>query len=215
MNELAQPYFEPFVGGNYWVPTKFPGRLLILGESHYLRTPEKDNRTEFIKDLVEEVSHHRSMTANWPTPYYRQLFYLLTGKRARDIKDSEWKTEWENTWQSLAFYNFVQTSRLRRPLERPTKDEWEKSIIPFRMVLSDLRPEYVLITGRIVTAYATRGAIKQEGIVGVWLPTAEGAYAFARCIYHPSSRQSASRREQQRQLITEMFGQDRPVPIQA
>src|SRR5580704_5488618 len=113
MNELAQPFFKPFVGGNYWVPTKFLGRLLILGESHYLRSPEKDNRPEFIKDLVEEVSHDRSMTANWPTPYYRKLFYLLTGKRARDVKDSEWRTDWEATWQSLAFYNFVQTSRLR------------------------------------------------------------------------------------------------------
>jgi hypothetical protein len=202
----VEPYFRPFVGDNYWSPTKFRGRLLVLGESHYVAPA--DIRPDFTEDLLKRVSVDPSMPG-FRTRYYRNLFYVLAGKRARDVQQSEW----EPVWDSLAFYNFAQTTRLTRPLMRPTKQEWLDSLSPFRTVLSNLRPEFVVITGHTLTGYVLKiEGIKKSAEGGVWIPTTEGAYAFARCILHPSSRSFLSRREEQRRLIAEMLERDWPLP---
>lgn len=203
--KVTEPFFRPFIGVDYWQPTRFSKRLLVVGESHYLEKPQ-DNHPDFVPDLLKSVVNKRLMRG-WRTPYYSNVFYLLVGKRGRDVEQSEW----EAVWQSLAFYNFVQTDRLTRPLERPTKSEWRNSFVPFKSVLAKLRPERVILTGRMLTAYAARGALTRPDTVGVWLQTVPNEYAFTRCVYHPSSRQSIALREKQRQLVWEMFQKDWPL----
>jgi hypothetical protein len=161
-----------------------------------------------VQDLITSLLKDRLMK-HWPTHYYSRVFYLLTGKNGRDVEENEW----EAVWQSLAFYNFAQTNRLDRPLMRPTREEWEKSIAPFKTVLNDLEPELVVLTGRQLSWYAARGGIVEKGTIGCWLPTKLSAYAFTRCINHPSSRQSKELRQRQRELVKEMFERDWPVPI--
>lgn len=139
----------------------------------------------------------------WRTRYFTNLFYLLTGERGRDVPQSEW----EAVWNSLAFYNFAQTARLTGPLMRPTKREWQDSIEAFRTVLSQLRPEFIIITGYALNGYVSgmKGVKKMEAVIGVWIPTAENAYAFARCIYHPSSIRFLATRENAREIVKGLF----------
>src|SRR5260370_22064804 len=110
----SEPNFYPFIGDDYQKPKKFPKRLLVVGESHYLKKPE-DDRPDFVRDLIVSVSKDHLMRG-WRTRYYFHSFYLLTGKNGRDVEQSEW----ESVWHSLDFYNFFQPNRLDRPWMRPT-----------------------------------------------------------------------------------------------
>jgi hypothetical protein len=200
----VEPYFQPFEGCDYRNPNQaiFPGRLLVLGESHYLRNPENDDRPDFTQRILSSVVRERSMSG-WRTRYFRNVFYLLTGRRSTDVEDAVW----QRVWQSLAFYNFVQARDLTRPLMRPKRQQWLEAKDPFRLVLARLRPEFVIITGRTASAYATsiQGVLKKPGVIGVWIPTVDNSYAFTRCVHHPSSRQSTSLRDKQRELVNEML----------
>jgi hypothetical protein len=208
LSTTNQPYFKPFVGRDYLISTRFHGRVLILGESHYLKKPE-DNRRDFLQTLVRSVAEQRAMIG-WKTRYYRNLFYLLTGKRNSDVSDSDW----EATWDSLAFYNFVQSSALTRPRMRPSKNDWADAVAPFLFVLSDLRPNLVIITGHILNGFVSgiRGIKTREKIRGMWIPTAVGDYAFARCVYHPSTMRFLSHREAERASVEEMLHGTWPTP---
>lgn len=204
----SEPRFQPFVGRDYWKPTRFPGRLLVLGESHYLN-PE-DDHARFTHDILVHVAGDKWMR-KWRTRYFRNLFYVLTGERWRTADQAEW----EAVWNSLAFYNFAQTARLTRPLMRPTAWEWEQSISPFRTVIARLRPEFILITGHAVSSYVTRNSTTREGVVGVWIQTTGNDFAFARCIYHPSSFRFLSKRQEQRELVVRMWSERSRYPTES
>ena len=47
----SEPFFQPFEGPSYQAPQPyFPGRLLVLGESHYVA--EEDKHHDFTRDLL-------------------------------------------------------------------------------------------------------------------------------------------------------------------
>jgi hypothetical protein len=194
----GEPFFHPFEGQDYQSHLGWPGRLMVVGESQYL-TPE-DVRPDFTQILLAGVCR-TGLGPGWRTKYFRKLFYVLTGKRARDIA----QPEWQSVWNSIAFYEFVQSSRLTRARMRPNKNEWEDSKAAFLTTVSRLRPEYVLITGKQVNAWISGSAVAFEG--GLKLPIGETEYAFARHICHPSSsrfRSKEARTEFERLLSMEL-----------
>jgi hypothetical protein len=181
-NRADEPYFQPFEGAHYWNPIAFPSRLLILGESHYLRDPANDDRPDFTRRILESVAKDHTMRG-WPTDYFRKLFFVLTGHRGRDVRQEDWSA----MWNSLAFYNYVQTRELRGPRRQPTAKEWQQAQAPFRLALARLQPQLILATGKRLFGYAAQGGEKRDSSLGVWLPTSNGNYAYMEFICHPSS----------------------------
>jgi hypothetical protein len=51
-----------------------------------------------------------------------------------------------NFWDSVAFYDFVQ-SPLERTGERPTTEQWEKAKKPFEEVLQKIQPDIIPVFG--------------------------------------------------------------------
>lgn len=200
-----QPYFRPFVGQQYDAHPALPGRLLVLGESHYLRKPEDDTPDFTIRLLQSVAADH--MMPGWRTRYFKNLFFLLTGERNRSVSQDRWK----GFWNSLAFYNYCQTRRLTRPLMRPTPQEWESAREPFRTVLAKLRPDFVLVTGYQVSGHATAlsASVATADNDGIWLPLSGAGYALARGIYHPSSRQFRHDPEQVRTIVQRFLRSER------
>ena len=174
-----KPFFQPFEGRDYRNPKTFPGRLLVVGESHYVT--EEDKYPEFTKRLMERLIQD-GLHFGFKTPYFRNVFYILTGKRSRDVDEEKWRS----VWNSIAFYNYVQSIRLTRPLMRPTREEWEQARQPFQTVLSQLQPQLILITGAHVCCQvlAATSAREREGRPGVGFPTGSNAYPG---VYHPSN----------------------------
>lgn len=207
----AEPHFLPFEGRNYQNQTVFPGRFLILGESHYLRE-KVDNTPDFTRRILDSVVKDHQMTG-WKTRFFINLFYVLTGKQNHDVS----QIEWEEVWNSIAFYNYLQTARLTQPLMQPTQAEWEDAKLPFQTILSRLQPEFIVIAGYQTSGNATsiKGMLKRDGVRGVWLPTGNGCYAFARCIYHPSTPRFEGAKAEMRSVVAEMFTKSWPAPTSA
>jgi hypothetical protein len=197
----VEPHFQPFEGSSYRTPTLFPGRLLILGESHYLGEPEKDNTPDFTQRILRKVAADHLMT-KWKTPYFRNLFYVFTGKSNRAVEQEDWETFWE----SIAFYNYVQSARLTHGRMRPNRDEWQEANAPFRTVLSRLQPELILITGTGLLGHvsAMDGVHERKERPGIWIPNGDNTFAYARCIYHPSSVRFAGARPECREIVDEL-----------
>src|SRR5947207_2173136 len=104
---MTEPFFQPFEGRNYRSQTMFPGRLLVIGESYYLK--EADKRPTFTQEMIDGLINGGPGTYS-NTDYYRNVFSLLKDKPARAAT----MEEWAKVWNSLAFYSFVQTTELKK-----------------------------------------------------------------------------------------------------
>lgn len=175
-----EPHFRPFEGEKYRTQKRFPGRLLVLGESHYLQPG--DDFPEFTEAILRRVISDQTLRG-FKTRYFRNVFYILTGRRCRDVEFQEW----QDVWNSIAFYNYVQTTRLTRPLMRPTPEEWEQAREPFRRVLAQLEPNFILATGGAVCGHVTSLGMKAADRPGYCIPTSSNSTAYLRCTFHPSS----------------------------
>lgn len=147
---MVEPFFQPFEGSAY----ESSGRLLIVGESYYLK-PE-DRRADFTTDLMRGVIQEGRRGAR--TRYYTNVFQLFTGKRSVDGSDEEW----QSFWNSIAFYIFIQSRRLTAPLMRPNADEWNEALAPFQAVLARLQPDRVLLTGSQLCGHASKLKISPQ-----------------------------------------------------
>jgi hypothetical protein len=199
---IADPHFQPFVGAQYPTQQRFSGRLLILGESHYLLAPKKDDTPDFTKRILRDVMANHMMPG-WRTPYFRNLFYVLTNNTSRAVTQQEW----ENVWNCVAFYNYIQSPRLEGPRIRPTYGEWLDAFEPFRTVLSELKPQLILITGTQLLGHVGKmeGARQSANRPGILLPTGNDEWAYTRCIYHPSSVRFLGRRKECREIVEELL----------
>jgi hypothetical protein len=200
---MNAPLFQPFEGANYSSPAPFPGRLLVLGESHYLA--EGDASPNFTQRLLQRLVEE-GRTKGFKTPYFRNVFYILTGKRSRDVSDDCWA----NVWNSVAFYNYIQSLRISGPRIRPTSDEWLDAKEAFRNVLSQLNPQLVLITGIQLLGHAGKidDAKQSAERPGILLPTRDGEFAYARATYHPSSARFLARRQNCLEVVQELLSRN-------
>ena len=171
---------QPFEGNDYHSHPRFPGRLLVVGESAYLK-PE-DIQSEFTKKLLHDVAEG-GRASGGRVNYFRKLFFVLTGKRSREVDDAEW----QSVWNSLAFYHFAQTKRLTTARIRPSPDEWEKSKAALMGILARLQPNFALLTGNQLNAYVRTidGVIPCDEKI-IRLPAA-GEFTLTTYICHPSS----------------------------
>jgi len=131
---MKEPYFKPWIGENY--ESNKP-KILILGESHYGVGDEPETFTQgVIKDWAMGGKGNRR-------------FFTTVAKIVSE-KPHEWMSlDAKNTfWQSVAFYNFVQTIVGETPRIRPKEQMWQDAQEPLRYVLTTLSPEIVVVLGK-------------------------------------------------------------------
>ena len=130
-------FFQPWVGETFAGGAVDGVRLLVVGESHYgdvsdvpdLRTLTKvvirnhiDRPRERLFGRIEQL------VGNGPLP-----------DRAARVA----------FWNRIAFYNFVQEV-LPQLGDRPTVKQWSEARSPFLSVLRTLRPQAVLVLGKVM-----------------------------------------------------------------
>jgi hypothetical protein len=128
------PHFLPWVGKNYQTSAASGVRLLILGESHYGK-PTDNYGPNFTSEVLG-----RHITTDTQLTFFTHVEHLVSGAPITD------KRPREQFWDSVVFYNFVQTLL---PEGRRGRDPklWQEARAPFLKVLNEHRPHAVLVLG--------------------------------------------------------------------
>jgi len=141
-------HYLPWVGDRYGDGFRGPGQLqarkiLILGEScyHYNQEDlEKNDGPDFTRDCIRTAIDR----VDTGSPIFQNIEQAFLNEARQD----GWAPSGGAAfWNSLAFYNFVQSPVLGGPRTPPTKAAFLASWAPFRIVLEALRPERVVVCG--------------------------------------------------------------------
>lgn len=176
--------FEPWIGSRYGkADSVLETRLLILGESHYSKDPKiiGTSPSDFTISVVEHFAIKRRH------PFFGLLQQIVTGmpkeRLTRDQKDT--------FWHSVAFANYVPVVVDGRPFglggaaRRPTPAEFEKGAAHISTILSECKPDAVIVCGLALWEFLG------PNLAGFGNPDRETIYfddgnaIFAR-IHHPS-----------------------------
>lgn len=136
----------PWVGASY---TERPQdqRILIVGESHYVRPARERNLAEVIQEHLSYENYTRDVVSEclihqeWPNRTLDTLPKLLFGTSEIDR---------ELFWCDTAYYNFVQSPMHYNREGSPERPSWESFVDGwgvFLQVVSLLRPSYCLFIG--------------------------------------------------------------------
>jgi hypothetical protein len=136
----------PWVGEGY-ISRQRGQRLLIVGESHYVRPKEGEDLQKVIDDHLNYPDYTRDVVAEcliyqaWPNRTLDTLPKLLFGTDQIDR---------ERYWSDTAFYNFIQVpmhyNRQGSP-ERPSLESFVAGWTTFRDVVRILEPSHCLFIG--------------------------------------------------------------------
>jgi len=127
--------FKPYVGPKYGKATTHCGRILVLGESHYVGKSD-GRRASLTKSVVRDYLANRLGSR-----FFTIIAQLIHGSRG--IQDAEL----DHIWKSIAFYNYVQSPVGRGPRVRPTFEQWVAAQSPFLSVLREIRPVGIIVLG--------------------------------------------------------------------
>jgi hypothetical protein len=148
---MKNVFFKPWVGKNYSSTGINGKKLLILGESHYcgencptcgkLEIDDKNCR-EFTTNVVNGFLKYKEGDGEcegWMNTYtkFGNIFYN------RHLSFDEVQAFWD----SIVFYNFVQSST-NGPRESPTSKEFTKSASAFFEILQEYKPDLIIVWGK-------------------------------------------------------------------
>jgi len=136
----------PWVGRNF--ATRSPRkRLLVVGESHYVKPPQPDQLALFVQQHLDYPDYTRDVVSDclidqdWPNRTLDTLPKLLF--QTQDIDRSR-------LWSDAAFYNFVQTPmhyNREGSHERPNAEAFISGWKVFADVVRILCPSHCLFIG--------------------------------------------------------------------
>lgn len=180
--------FKPWIGKDYHDGNEFGKKILVIGESHYCKDCEDVNESDcsdFTQNLIQELVDGK--TASW-TGTFRKFERSLVGHETTPEESAR-------IWNSLAFYNYLQTA-VPEPRKAGTPEDYDKSEDAFYEVLNDLQPDAIIVWGvtRMWDNMPSRGWEKGAEIKVDGYPLKQGSYTLdnghvikAIWIYHPSS----------------------------
>lgn len=133
MHNLTGVNFLPFVGEKYH-NSRYGVRLLVLGESHY--GVDADSGPDFTQKVIRDCAYVSGFA------FFSKLTNVLRGR-------TDWPTDEDRreTWQHVAFYNFVQEFVGEESRIQPIKAMWRAAQAPFLNVVRELEPDVILVLG--------------------------------------------------------------------
>jgi hypothetical protein len=176
-------------------------RVLILGESHYHSCEKDPNCT----DEAGRNIRHRNLTHDMVDHWKDHSHSSPVSHRIPELFGMS-KAEF---WESVAFYNYLQTFAGSGARERPNDDQWnEDSASAFQTVLDHLQPDRIMVLGKatwtnlpssLTTLFAAPipddrlhiqngiGFRNEADSVAYWYSSSSGKLALAMPIMHPSA----------------------------
>ena len=178
----------PWVGGKY---AERPNceKLLIIGESHYVRPKQEEDLAKVIEDHLNYHAYTRDVVfeclinQEWPNRTLDALPKLLFGRGAIDR---------ERFWSDTAYYNFIQSPMHYNREGSPERPSWDSSVAgwtTFLDVVRVLKPSHCLFIG--VEAFKSfNHAMNEKGInhEQVHFPDQVGRTYGRRAALHESSK---------------------------
>lgn len=164
---MGEVYFKPWVGPDYYEGGVFNYRILAVGDSHYCSDPcsLRDQGKCGIAGNVslEEMGECRDFTVNIVKQYinnvgnplgrwtgtYTKFTRVLSGGRESQI-------DVKHVWNSIAFYNFVQSNIQVGPGQNMMsflfkgQNLYSDSIAAFNSIVEDLQPDFIIVWGNNV-----------------------------------------------------------------
>ena len=123
-------HFRPWRGRYYQEQKR---RLLILGDSHY-----SDNYGEGPLFTLRLTTKYVSGKMNHR--FWTQIGQVVTGK-------SHWEFERRAVWDTIAFYNYVQSIAVDQPGKAPPTAAFHQSARAFWEVIDFLQPTHLMALG--------------------------------------------------------------------
>lgn len=136
---MSEIIFKPWVGPKYAsADNHFDRRLLVLGESHYGPVGAECPDT-----TIEVVQRYTQGGA-------RLAFFTKIAKVLLGLDGTTWLSNalLMETFQNIAFYNYIPMFVGDYARQRPTSEMWEAGRTPFIKVLDQLQPQLVIILGK-------------------------------------------------------------------
>jgi len=177
--------FIPWKGENY--ETGFAGRhVLVLGESHYCASAE-DVKPEMTCEIIRDLFNPDSESEPYKNTYTKFAKAML-GRETLTFADKK------TFWNSVAFYNFVQTA-MTGPRLAPSTDDFKCSEGAFFEVMETLRPDLIIVWGSRLYNNLPRGGMQGPDLRapdGKWIETwkyflKDGSDVPVLPIMHPSA----------------------------
>ncbi len=143
---MTKSIFKPYVGPNY---SNSDFKLLVLGESHYapqfltqnLTQNQIIERFEFTNDIVKKHISYKQI--KYPFERWMNTFTKFANVYlGRTLS----KIEQVNFWESVSFYNFIQTPMANNRTS-PSHDDFRNSYDAFKQVCHSLNPDFILFWG--------------------------------------------------------------------
>lgn len=154
MKKKFKPYFQPWIGTNY--QTSNP-KILVIGDSHWcggchsskscgvrgMSINEMEDCRGFTKKLAKKHRDHRE----GKTKEFRR--YMLTYLRFDKMMCGSDVTPEDSVklWDSIAFYNFVQTAWAKKHEIKYTDEDYLKSNPYALNVIDELNPDVIFVWG--------------------------------------------------------------------
>lgn len=134
MNKII---FEPWIGSRYESENHFGRRVLVLGESHYGGASE--TRLTFTKEIIKKLGKDE-----------RCAFFTKVSKVLLDFDADRYISDSERSeiWEDVAFYNYIPGFVSEDARVRPSIEQWESAVLPFKQVVDILRPQLILVLGK-------------------------------------------------------------------
>ena len=146
--------FIPWIGKQYFNGGIFEKRILALGDSHYCRDCENCSACGVLGSTPQEMGNCRNLTCNTVKSFldeesgfegWKNTFKRFSGVMAGGHKTTN--EEDRQIWDSISFYNFVQTAMQSGPRSPYSEEAYKKSLSMFWNVLDNLSPDLVIVWG--------------------------------------------------------------------
>ena len=193
--------FEPWVGPKY--NAGIGGhKVMILGESHWHDCQEDEN----CQDAESAAERHRTLTMatveHWKdNPHSSPVSHAVP--KLFGLQKAEF-------WESVVFYNYLQTFAGTGAKQRPTAEQWDApdSAVAFQQVLDQFEPDRILVLGKQTwqnmpsnTELLHQAPLPEQRLrlrnnigdhspgdeVGYWYFTDKGKRALTMPIIHPAA----------------------------
>jgi len=176
-------HFEPWIGPSFGDGELGARRLLVLGEAHYSERAE-DDYSDLTKDLIRDIRDGRRAL-----PFFTKIAALVATLAPAGPDP-------RTTWDSIAFYNYVQGFAASAARIRPSLAMWRAGAAPFGQVLRTVRPQHVLVCGvdlwnalsdSFIPGWSSRTASAAHAEPVFQWSSDEGMHMRATWINHPAS----------------------------
>lgn len=146
---MENVFFEPWVGNDYWNGGFKGQKILVVGNSHYCSDRDACSNcgvdgycfdydcSEFTSGVISKYLE-RSIWEPWMLTY-EKFERALCGYRTD-------KNDARNIWDSIAFYNYLQTA-VSSWTDQGNDSDYYNSQAAFWEVLEDLRPDCIIMWG--------------------------------------------------------------------